>query len=126
MYEIGVVDGFEAAHHLEGDFGPATRPHGHTYRVEVTVRGTSLRSDGTLFDLGRLRQAVRGRLAALHYRDLNELTPFAKRNSTAEQVAAYLLECLREDLHDPQIETFAVRVWESPEGFAGVEEPASR
>ena len=34
MYEVGVVAHFEAAHRLVGDFGPAQRMHGHTYRVE--------------------------------------------------------------------------------------------
>ncbi|HZF58812.1 MAG TPA: 6-carboxytetrahydropterin synthase, partial [Rubrobacter sp.] len=39
MYEIYVAASFEAAHRLVGDFGPATRLHGHTYRLEVVVRG---------------------------------------------------------------------------------------
>ena len=51
MFEVGVVAQFEAAHRLHGDFGPATRTHGHTYRVEIGARGPSLRGDGTLFDI---------------------------------------------------------------------------
>ena len=39
MYEVYVAARFEAAHRLVGDFGPATRMHGHTYRMEVIVRG---------------------------------------------------------------------------------------
>ncbi|MGI8551459.1 MAG: 6-pyruvoyl trahydropterin synthase family protein, partial [Dehalococcoidia bacterium] len=50
MFEVGIVTQFEAAHRLQGEFGPATRTHGHTYRVQITVRGASLRADGTLFD----------------------------------------------------------------------------
>ncbi len=122
MYEVGVVDSFEAAHRLKGDFGPATRQHGHTYRVEVVVRGASLRADGTLYDVGRLRAAVRAEMETLHYQDLNETPAFASRNSTAEEVATYLLERLRQPLADPGIETITVRVWESPDVFAGREE----
>ena len=48
MYEVYVATQFEAAHRLVGDFGPATRMHGHTYRLEVLVRGERLSEDGTL------------------------------------------------------------------------------
>jgi 6-pyruvoyltetrahydropterin/6-carboxytetrahydropterin synthase len=126
MYEVGVVDSFEAAHRLDGDFGPATRQHGHTYRVEVAVRGASLGSDGTLYDVGRLRAAVRAEMETLHYQDLNQVPGFAKKNSTAEEVANYLLERLRQPLADPGIEAIAVRVWESPEVFAGREDRLDR
>ena len=42
MYEVYVAARFEAAHRLVGDFGPATRTHGHTYRLEVIMRGQHL------------------------------------------------------------------------------------
>ncbi|HSO93010.1 MAG TPA: 6-carboxytetrahydropterin synthase [Candidatus Dormibacteraeota bacterium] len=116
-----MVDAFEAAHRLKGDFGPATRQHGHTYRVELTVRGPSLHADGTLYDAGRLRAALRAEMETLHYQDLTEMQAFAGKNSTAEEVASHLLERLRQPLADPRIVTISVRVWESPEVFAGVE-----
>ena len=72
MYEIYVATRFEAAHRLVGDFGPATRMHGHTYRMEVIVRGQHLGDDGTLYDIGELGQAVEGLAGSMHYRDLNE------------------------------------------------------
>ncbi|HEY0493907.1 MAG TPA: 6-carboxytetrahydropterin synthase [Candidatus Dormibacteraeota bacterium] len=122
MFEVGVFDSFEAAHRLEGDFGPATRQHGHTYRVEVVLSGTSLRADGALYDIGRLRASLRAEMETLHFRDLNEMPAFAGRNSTAEEVASYLLDRLRQPLVDSQIETIAVRVWESPDVFAAREE----
>ena len=48
MYEVFVAARFEAAHRLVGDFGSATRTHGHTYRMEAIVRGECLRDDETL------------------------------------------------------------------------------
>src|ERR671923_2830479 len=92
MFEVGVVAQFEAAHRLRGDFGPATRRHGHTYRVEVAVRGATLRDDGTLCDIGMLQGLVGEVVRRLHFRDLDELEPFTERNSTAEGVALYLAE----------------------------------
>ena len=121
MYEIGVVAQFEAAHRLRGDFGPATRVHGHTYRVEVTARGPNLRDDGTLCDLGILQQAVDEAVGALHYRDLDELEAFSGRNSTAEAVARHIYDRVAPRLEQGAAERLAVRVWESPQAFAGYE-----
>ena len=77
MYEIYVAARFEAAHRLVGDFGPATRTHGHTYRMEVILRGQHLGDDGTLYDIGELGQAVEGLADSMHYRDLNEVPGLA-------------------------------------------------
>jgi len=52
-YEVGVAAQFEAAHQLGGDFGPAARLHGHTYRLEVSLRCAELQPDGTAYDLAR-------------------------------------------------------------------------
>ena len=126
MYEIGVVAQFEAAHRLRGDFGPATRPHGHTCRVEVTVSGAALRDDGTLCDLGVLQQAVDVAVRALHYRDLDDLDAFAGRNTTAEAVARHIFDQVAPQLKQEAITRLAVRLWESPQAFAGYEDALDR
>jgi 6-pyruvoyltetrahydropterin/6-carboxytetrahydropterin synthase len=127
MYEIGVVDEFEAAHRLVGDFGPAGRRHGHTYRVEVVARGEQLQPDGTLVDLGVLQDAVRQTTSALHYRDLDELPQFSGRNTTAEAVARHVYDEVArlagESLRARAVGSLAVRVWESPRAWAGYEGP---
>ena len=118
MYEIGVVAQFEAAHRLVGDFGPATRLHGHTYRLEVIVRGERLRDDGTLYDIGRLREAVEGLAATLHYRDLDEVPGLVGVNTTAEAVAHHSWEALAPSLRGQELGSLLVRVWESPQVYA--------
>ena len=123
MYEIGVVVHFEAAHRLKGDFGPATRLHGHTYRVEVTARGPALAGDGTLCDLSVLDGAVREAAGGLHLRDLDEVPGLQGRNTTAEEVARHLHEDIAPRLAGRGLASLAVRVWESPERFAGYEAP---
>src|SRR5439155_24358281 len=57
-FEVGVVAHFSAEHHLVGDFGPASAPHSHDYRVDVSVTGESVRGDGTLFDITKLQNAL--------------------------------------------------------------------
>src|SRR5207248_11325455 len=83
MHEVGVVDQFEAAHMLRGNFGPATRRHGHTYKVELVVRGDTLQDDGTLCDIGVLQAALKRAVGELNYRELDCMTAFAHKNSTA-------------------------------------------
>ena len=122
MYEIGVVAQFEAAHRLVGEFGAATRLHGHTYRVDVVVRGERLGDDGTLYDIGRLRSAVDDVVARLHYRDLGDVAGLAGVNTTAEAVARYCWDTLAPDLRGHRLASLLVRVWESPLVYAARDE----
>ena len=123
MYEVYVATQFEAAHRLVGDFGPATRPHGHTYRMEVIVRGERLKNDGTLYDVGRLRKAVEELATSLHYRDLNDVPGLAGVNTTAEAVARYCWDRLALRLRGQGLDSLTVRIWESPQVYAAREDP---
>lgn len=123
MYEIYVAAGFEAAHRLVGDFGPATRVHGHTYRMEVIVRGERLNEDGTLLDIGELRPAVEDLASSLHYRDLDEVPGLAGTNTTAETVAGFCWERLARILRANGLHSLTVRIWESPDVYAARTDP---
>lgn len=122
MYEVYVATQFEAAHRLVGDFGPATRMHGHTYRMEVILRGQRLKDDETLYDIGRLQPAVEELAASLHYRALNEVPDLAGVNTTAEAVARYCWEKLAMPLRSQGLDSLTVRIWESPQVYAAREE----
>jgi 6-pyruvoyltetrahydropterin/6-carboxytetrahydropterin synthase len=122
MYEIYIATQFEAAHRLVGDFGPATRTHGHTYRMEVILRGERLSEDDTLYDIGELRPAVEDLAASLHYRDLNEVPGLVGVNTTAEAVADYCWEKLAPPLRGHNLDSLMVRIWESPQVYAARED----
>ena len=122
MYEIYVAARFEAAHRLVGDFGPAARTHGHTYRIDVIVRGQHLGDDGTLYDIGELGRAVEGLAGSMHYRDLNEVPGLAEVNTTAEAVASYCWDKLALPLRGRGLDSLAVRIWESPDAYAARED----
>jgi 6-pyruvoyltetrahydropterin/6-carboxytetrahydropterin synthase len=122
MYEVYVAAQFEAAHRLVGDFGPASRIHGHTYRMEVIVRGGSLSEENTLYDVGELRSAVEDLAASLHYRDLNEVPDLAGVNTTAEALADHCWEKLASPLLASGLDSLTVRVWESPQVYAARED----
>jgi 6-pyruvoyltetrahydropterin/6-carboxytetrahydropterin synthase len=122
MYEVCVAAKFEAAHRLVGDFGPASRMHGHTYRIEVIVRGQRLKDDGTLYDIGELGQAVNDLAASLDYQDLNEVPGLADVNTTAEAVADYCWERLAPSLRERGPDSLVVRIWESHDAYAARED----
>jgi 6-pyruvoyltetrahydropterin/6-carboxytetrahydropterin synthase len=122
VYEVYVAAQFEAAHRLLGDFGPASRIHGHTYRMEVIVRGESLSEENILYDVGELRSAVEDLAASLDYRDLNEVPDLAGVNTTAEAVADYCWERLAPPLRARGLDSLTVRVWESPQVYAARED----
>lgn len=122
MYEVYVAAGFEAAHRLKGDhFGPAARTHGHTYRLEAVVRGENLAEDGTLLDIGELRETVSGIAASLDYRDLDEVSGLAGMNTTAEVVAGFCWDGISPSLQGRGLDSLIVRVWESPRVYAARE-----
>lgn len=123
MFEVGVIAEFEAAHSLRGDFGPAARKHGHTYRVEVGVRAEMLQPDGTLLNITVLQAAVDAAIGALHYRDLDELDDLRDRNTTAEEVARYLWQLISPRLRDTTLDLLSVRVWESSRAYASYSHP---
>ena len=118
MFEIGIADEFEAAHSLAGNFGPATRLHGHTYRVEVRIEAREVDESGTFYDLGRLRSDLRAALAELEYRNLNEVEGLKESNTTAEMVALYILKKMEPPLKGTRAINIKVTVWESPSVFA--------
>ena len=122
MFEIGVNGEFEAAHSLTGDFGPATRLHGHTYKVEVRVEAREIDSSGTFFDIGRLQAELRSVLDPLHYRNLNEVAELAATNTTAEAVARYIFGKLAPVVRASRVEGLKVTVWESSSSFASYRE----
>lgn len=82
---------FEAAHHLPGYPGKCARPHGHGYRLDVTVEGP-IRMDGLVFDFYDLKRIVNERVVEkLDHRDLNELMPLP----SAENIAVWIRDQLR-------------------------------
>jgi 6-pyruvoyltetrahydropterin/6-carboxytetrahydropterin synthase len=117
-FEIGITAEFESAHSLTGDFGPATRLHGHTYRVEVRAEASEIDTTGTFYDIGRLRSDLNAVLEPLHYQNLNEVAELAGTNTTAEAVARYIFKKLAARMEKGKIEGLKVTVRESSSAFA--------
>ncbi len=93
MYAVNVCDHFMIAHSFRGEvFGPAQRLHGATYVVDLEVRRDTLDADGIVVDIGLATQVLHEELAALNFRNLDELPEFAGRNTTTEFLARAIFD----------------------------------
>ncbi len=73
VFSVTVRDHMLVAHSLRGDvFGPAQALHGATYVVDATFRGDSLDDDGILVDIARAADELRGLMAGLTHRNLDD------------------------------------------------------
>ena len=74
QFEITKAASFDAAHFLP--LGPQDsryrRMHGHSFRVEATVRGPALPDNGWVLDLGELDEALAAAASDLDHGLLNE------------------------------------------------------
>lgn len=81
---------FEAAHVLPYHPGKCARPHGHSYRLEVAIRGplqTAGPATGMIEDFDTLREIVhREILEVLDHVSLNEVI----ENPTCERIVTWI------------------------------------
>jgi 6-pyruvoyltetrahydropterin/6-carboxytetrahydropterin synthase len=98
MMEIFREFTFEAAHQLprvpEGH--KCARLHGHSYRVEIHVRGEVGPNTGWVMDFGDLRTAFQPLHEQLDHRYLNEVPGL--ENPTSELLARWIWDRLAEQL----------------------------
>lgn len=131
---------FEASHHLPGHNGKCRRPHGHSYRLEIALRGAikeqpGASDDGMVMDFEDLKQIVnesiiekigeevpRGPLAqpieqgGIDHNNLNDVTGI---RTTAENLVHWIWDALvasgiKETL------LYRVRLWETSKSYAEI------
>lgn len=113
VYELTVKEHFDAAHALRGYPGQCRDLHGHTWDIEATISGSELDDIGILYDFKKLKADLREILSSYDHAYLNEVEPFDKMNSTAENLARVIYERLERKLPQ-QVSLVEICVWESP------------
>ncbi len=58
MFEVSVEESFAAGHALRGYRGKCENPHGHNYKIRITVTGEQLDTIGLLWDFKDLKRAM--------------------------------------------------------------------
>src|ERR1700761_592652 len=99
MFEITVQAGFSSGHYLRNYHGKCENPHGHNYKVLVTLVGESLDDSGLLLDFKLLKQVMRPVIDRLDHQMINDLEPFTEVNPSAENLARYFYQQTSDQLH---------------------------
>lgn len=116
MFEITVEDTFAAGHFLRNYKGKCEKPHGHNYKVRVTMHGRELDRAGLLVDFKDLREVMRGVIERLDHQMINELEPFTRVNPSAENLAKYFYEETNANLikaTNGRVKVKDVTIWET-------------
>jgi 6-pyruvoyltetrahydropterin/6-carboxytetrahydropterin synthase len=115
--EVTRIFSFDAAHRLEDYVGKCNNLHGHTYRLELTVRGTRDHR-GIVVDFGDLKAIFKEHYEPLlDHQYLNESLPMV--NTTAENLVVWFFEYWEEHVRPvhPELEPVRVRLWETENAF---------
>ncbi|MGI4826746.1 MAG: 6-carboxytetrahydropterin synthase QueD [Janthinobacterium lividum] len=99
MFEITVQAGFSSGHFLRDYHGKCENPHGHNYRVLVTLIGEQLEPNGLLLDFKLLKSVLKPTVEYLDHQMINERDPFTTVNPSAENLAKYFFDQTAAELH---------------------------
>ncbi len=88
MIELTQEFGFDAAHYLGVGGAENRRIHGHSFYVDVTLRGEPNAVTGILRDLGEVDRAVKAIRADLDHQLLNDIEALGQ--PTLENLARYI------------------------------------
>ena len=110
MFELMIEETFDAAHALRGYEGPCENLHGHTWKVQLFVKGEKLNKIGLLADFKVLKKELKTVLDKFDHKLLNDVKPFDAENPSSENLAKYIYKSMKKNLKA----TAKVTVWESP------------
>jgi len=116
MYEVTVERSFAAGHYLRNYKGKCENPHGHNYKVRVTLRGAELDKAGLLLDFKDLKDVMKDVIERLDHQMLNDVEPFTRLNPSAENIAKYFYDETNgqlQSLTGGRVSVKDVTVWET-------------
>ena len=92
MFEVTVDDTFAAGHYLRNYKCKCENPHGHNYKIRVTLAGAELDKAGLLLDFKDLREVMKHVIERLDHQMINDIEPFTVINPSAENLAKYFYD----------------------------------
>jgi 6-pyruvoyltetrahydropterin/6-carboxytetrahydropterin synthase len=100
MYEVTVERSFAAGHYLRNYKGKCENPHGHNYKIRVTLQGRELDAAGLLLDFKDLKSVMKRTIERLDHQMMNDVEPFTVLNPSAENIAKYFYDQTNTELKD--------------------------
>ncbi len=131
---------FEADHHLPGHKGKCRRPHGHSYRLEISLRGPIKEApgqsdDGMVMDFDDLKRIVNATIieelsdsvprgpsarpieaGGMDHNNLNDITGI---RTTAENLVHWIWDALVAGGVPDQL-LYRIRLWETAKGYVEI------
>jgi len=100
---------FDSAHKLDWHKGKCKNLHGHTYKLQVSVKG-NLSEQGIVIDFEIIDKIVKEKVIdLLDHRLLNEIIP----NPTAENISIWIWDKLKDNLKG----LCEIKLWETQKSF---------
>ena len=113
MFVISAEITFNAAHQLTFADGSQEAAHSHNWIVTAALGRDGTDEDGMVFDFEKLKKMLKKIIAEFDNAKLEDFDYFKEINASAENVAKYIYEKLKERL-GPIISLEYVEVTESP------------
>ncbi|MGB3211992.1 MAG: 6-carboxytetrahydropterin synthase QueD [Desulforhopalus sp.] len=113
MFDIFIDTHFAGAHHLRDYPGDCEKPHGHNWKVKVTVRATELDQYGMGIDFKVLKKTVKEVIDKLDHHDLNTLPYFQDKNPSSEHISRFIFDEVSSRLSHDHYALHAVTVLET-------------
>ena len=107
MMKLGITEYIDCAHHLT-DHEKCGTPHGHTYRVDISIE--SEHKGSMILDFSEFKRSARGVLAKYDHRDLNAFLKVPTVENICELLYKDIKKVLKYKIH--------VRVWEGRDKWA--------
>lgn len=113
MFDIFSTTHFSSGHHLRNYPGNCEKPHGHNWKVEVTIRASALDELGMGVDFRTIKNALKEIMEDLDHRDLNAHPAFLTINPSSENIAVYIFNRMKELLTTDRYRPYSVTVRET-------------
>jgi 6-pyruvoyltetrahydropterin/6-carboxytetrahydropterin synthase len=113
MLEIFIKTHFSGGHHLRDYPGNCEKPHGHNWKVKVTVRATKLDKLGMGIDFKTLKKVVNNVVDELDHSDLNDNPAFKDINPSSEHISMHIFSELKDALNTDRYSLYSVTVRET-------------
>lgn len=112
---IGKEFVFDAAHKLKPEMGKCGKLHGHTYKLQVRLKGP-INDQGIIIDLKDVKSVVKKRIVnILDHQYLNDVItgPYGENNTSIESICVWIWNELKSELP-----LYEITLWETQTTFA--------
>ena len=123
MYSVKIRDHFMIAHSFDNPvFGPAQSLHGATYVVDVTFYSNSIEPYNTVIDIALASGILHEVLEKLRYKNLDAMPEFKGKPTTAEFMARYIHDTVKDKIYGQFNGKIGVTLGESHIAWASYDE----